>query len=89
MEATLKKPIFIWVKNHNYGKTVKLGARALIFLKMLVPNLKSTQFSAILITLSKKWRNKRPLNTPASTVPTISGTQHPIICQEFYKKLWL
>ena len=30
------------------------------------------------------------LTTLASTVPTISVTQHPIICQEFFnKKLWL
>ena len=57
MESTLKKASLIWVNNQNCGKTVKSGANALIFLRMLGQNLKSTRFIAILITLSKKWRN--------------------------------
>ena len=62
MESTLKKACLIWVNNQNYGKIVKSGANALIFLRMLGQNLKNTRFIAILITLSKKWRNKRPLH---------------------------
>ena len=49
MESTLKKASLIWVNNQNCGKTVKSGANALIFLRMLGQNLKSTRFIAILI----------------------------------------